>query len=240
MASASEKRMNSLIGLALAAVLLAAAGYAVFFLAPEERTMRAIQRIFYFHVTSAWTAFVAFFIVFIAGIRYLLDRRPQHDWLGVSAAEVGFVFNTVVLVTGPIWAKPVWGIWWTWDARLTSTFVLWLLFLSYLVLRTLVEDAERRAVVSAVYGIFAFLDVPLVYMSIRWWRTQHPQPVIAGGSGSGLDPAMRAVLFFCWAALLALMALLIRHRYALEALRYKIAELRLQAETRTEELETAG
>jgi heme exporter protein C len=239
MESSSEKRLWAVMGLALTALLLAAAGYAVFFIAPEERTMRAIQRIFYFHVTSAWTAGVAFFIVFVAGARYLLRRRPQDDWLGVSAAEVGFVFNTVVLITGPIWAKPVWGIWWTWDARLTSTFVLWLLFLSYLVLRTLVEDAERRALVSAVYGIFAFLDVPLVYMSIRWWRTQHPQPVIGGGSGSGLDPTMRAVLFFSWAALLALMTLLIRQRYVLEKLRHEIAELRLEAENRTEEVETA-
>jgi len=105
-------------------------------------------------------------------------------------------------------------------------------------LRTLVEDAGRRAIVSAVYGIFAFLDVPLVYMSIRWWRTQHPQPVIAGGSGSGLDPTMRGVLFFCWAALLALMTLLIRHRYSLEALRHEIAEIRLEAENRAEEVET--
>ncbi len=237
MDTAHDRRWLSALGAGVTAALLAAAGYAVFFVAPEERTMRAIQRIFYFHVTSAWTAGVAFLIVFVAGIGYLVRRRPQDDWLGVAAAEVGFVFNTVVLVTGPIWAHPVWGIWWTWDARLTSTFVLWLLFLSYLVLRTLVEDAERRAIVSAVYGIFAFLDVPLVYMSIRWWRTQHPQPVIAGGSGSGLDPLMRQVLFFCWLALLALMTLLIRQRYRLEALRYHIAELRLDAEARREEKE---
>src|SRR5205807_9887459 len=131
---------------------------------------------------------------------YLLRRAPKWDWLAVSSAEVGVAVFTVVLVTGPIWAKPVWGIWWTWDARLTSTFVLWVLYLSYLLLRTLVTDAERRAVVSAVFGIFAFLDVPLVYMSIRWWRTQHPQPVIAGGSGSGLDPQMWRVFLTCWAA----------------------------------------
>jgi heme exporter protein C len=239
METSSNNRLWSVMGFTLTALLLAAAGYAVFFIAPEERTMRAIQRIFYFHVTSAWTAGVAFFIVFVAGARYLMFRRPPDDWLGLAAAEVGFVFNTVVLVTGPIWAKPVWGIWWTWDARLTSTFVLWLLFLSYLVLRTLVEDAERRAVVSAVYGIFAFLDVPLVYFSIWWWRTQHPQPVIGGRPGSGLDPTMRAVLFFCWAALLALMIVLMRARYRLEALRHEIAELRLESENRTEEVETA-
>jgi heme exporter protein C len=238
MESAVKRRIVSVLGLASTAGLLAVAGYAVFFVAPEERTMREIQRIFYFHVTSAWTAGVAFFIVFLAGIRYLVRHRPQDDWLGVSAAEVGFMFNTVVLVTGPIWAHPVWGIWWTWDARLTTTFVLWLLFLSYLVLRTLIEDAERRALVSAVYGIFAFIDVPLVYMSIRWWRTQHPQPVIGGGSGSGLDPTMRAVLFFCWGALLALMVVLIRRRYVLEALRHELARIRLDVDIRSEQLES--
>jgi heme exporter protein C len=135
-------------------------------------------------------------------------------------------------VTGPIWAKPVWGIWWTWDARLTTTFVLWLLYVSYLLLRTLVSDAERRAIVSAVFGIFAFLDVPLVYMSIRLWRTQHPQPVIAGGTGSGLDPQMWRVFLICWAALLALMVLLLRQRYRLEALRHEVEELAIERERR--------
>ncbi len=215
-----------------AAALIAVAGYAALFLAPTERTMGLIQRIFYFHVPSAWTAFVAFLVVFVANIAYLLRRKPQWDWLGVSAAEVGLAFCTVVLVTGPIWAKPVWGIWWTWDARLTSTFVLWVLYVSYLLLRTLVGEAERRAVVSAVFGIFAFLDVPLVYMSIRWWRTQHPQPVIAGGGGSGLDPQMWRVFLICWAALLALMVLLLRQRYRLEALRHQVQEIAVEAELR--------
>ncbi len=215
------------------AALLGFAGYAALFLAPTERTMGLIQRIFYFHVPSAWTAFVAFFIAFVANIAYLLRRTPRWDWLGVSAAEVGLAFCTAVLVTGPIWAKPVWGIWWTWDARLTSTFVLWVLYVSYLLLRTLVAEPERRAVVSAVFGIFAFLDVPLVYVSIRLWRTQHPQPVIAGGTGSGLDPQMWRVFLTCWAALLGLMVLLLRQRYRLEALRHAVQELIVEAEVRT-------
>ena len=214
------------------AALMLIAGYAALFLAPSERTMGLVQRIFYFHVPSAWTAFVAFLIVFIANIAYLTRRRPHWDWLAVSAAEVGLAFCTVVLVTGPLWARPVWGIWWTWDARLTSTLVLWLLYLSYLLLRTLVDDHARRAVVSAVFGIFAFLDVPLVYMSIRWWRTQHPQPVIAGGSGSGLDPLMWRVFLTCWAALLGLMLILLRERYRLESLRHDVAEMTIEAERR--------
>src|SRR5712692_5457127 len=122
------------------AALVALAGYSALFLAPTERTMGLIQRIFYFHVPSAWTGFVAFFIVCVASVAYLLKRAPKWDWLAVSAAEVGVAYFTAVLVTGPIWAKPVWGIWWTWDARLTSTFVLWLLYASYLLLRTLVAD----------------------------------------------------------------------------------------------------
>jgi heme exporter protein C len=220
-----------LLATAVTSLWLAAAGYAIFFIAPEERTMQAIQRIFYIHVASAWNAFFAFFLVAVFGVLYLVKRQPRYDWLGASSAEVGLAFTSIVLITGPIWAKPVWGIWWTWDARLTSTFVLWLMYLAYLLIRNLVEEPGRRAVLSAVYGIFAFADVPLVYMSIRWWRTQHPQPVIAGGAGSGLDPTMRAVLFFTWGALLALLTLLIRQRYRLEALRHEIESLRQSAET---------
>ena len=148
--------------------------------------MGVIQRIFYFHVPSWWTAFVAFAIVVVSNVAYLRGRKPKWDWLGVSAAEVGVAFVTVGLVTGPIWAHPVWGIWWTWDARLTSAFVLWVLYVSYLLLRNLIEEPERRAVVSAVFGIFAAVDIPLVYFSIWFFRTQHPQPVI--GDGGSLDP----------------------------------------------------
>lgn len=220
---------SPVIGSVAVAALIVVAGYAVFFLAPAERTMGDIQRIFYFHVASAWTAFVAFFTVFVANVLYLIRRKHQWDHLAVSAAEVGIAFCTVVLITGPIWAKPVWGIWWTWDARLTSTFVLWLLYVSYLLLRTMLEDVERRALVSAVFGIFAFLDVPIVYMSIRWWRTQHPQPVIAGGEGSGLDPGMWRVLLICLVALLTLLFHLIRQRYRLEQLRYELQEYKLTA-----------
>lgn len=217
-------------GLLATAALIGVAGYAALFVAPTEATMGDIQRIFYFHVPSAWSGFVAFFIAFVANIAYLARRNVKWDWLGASAAEVGVAFCTVVLVTGPIWAKPVWGRGWVPDARLTTTLILWLLYVGYLVLRSLVGDRERRAVVCAVFGIFAFLDVPIVYMANRWWRTQHPQPVIAGGEGSGLDPVMWRVLLLCWAALLALMVLLLRERYRLEALRHEVEELAVERE----------
>jgi heme exporter protein C len=226
---------TSWVTTAAVATLIGLAGYAALFMAPTERTMGLIQRIFYFHVPSAWTGFVAFFLVLVSSIAYLFRRRPQWDWLAVSAAEAGVAFFTVVLVTGPIWAKPVWGIWWTWDARLTSTFVLWVLYVTYLLLRTLVGDPERRAMVSAVFSIFAFLDVPLVYLSIWFWRTQHPQPVIGGG---GLDKRMWPVFLICWAALLALMALLVRQRYRLEALRREVQELAIDVEARSAERAT--
>ncbi|MCL4523436.1 MAG: cytochrome c biogenesis protein [Acidobacteria bacterium] len=212
------------------AILMGIAGYAALFVAPDERTMHEIQRIFYFHVPSAWTAFTAFFVVFICNIAYLTRRDLKWDWIAVSAAEVGLAFCTIVLVTGPIWAKPVWGIWWTWDARLTSTFVLWLMYVSYLLLRTLLPDAEKRARICAAFGIFAFLDVPLVYFSIWLWRTQHPQPVIGGGGS--LDPTMRWVLLTCWVALLGVMILMVRQRYRLEKTRHEVEELTHAVEER--------
>lgn len=214
------------------ALLLGVAGYAALFLAPTERTMGVIQRIFYFHVPSAWTGFVAFSINLVGSIVFLRTRNFKWDRLGVAAAEIGVAFFTVVLVTGPIWARPVWGIWWTWDARLTSSFVLWLLYVSYLLLRTLVDEPERRAVLSGVFGVFAAFDIPLVYYSIRWFRTQHPQPVI--GDGGSLDPRMLNVLLLCWAALLGVMVLLIRQRYRLETLRHEVEELRTDAARRGE------
>jgi heme exporter protein C len=201
---------------AVAILLVLASAYASFFIAPEERTMGVIQRIFYFHVASAWAGFTAFLVCFIGNLLYVWKRAQKYDWLAVSGAEVGLAFTTVVLITGPIWAHPVWGIWWTWDARLTSTFVLWLLYVSYLLLRTLVEEPDRRALLSSLFGIFAFIDVPLVFGAIRWWRTQHPQPVIAGGQGSGLEPTMKAVFFFSAFAMHVFMAFLVAERYALE------------------------
>lgn len=209
------------------AALLGFAGYAALFLAPTERTMGVIQRIFYFHMPSAIAGFVAFFINMVASIAFLRKRDLRWDRLAVSAAEVGLAFFTVVLVTGPIWARPVLGVWWVWDARLTSSFVLWLLYTSYLLLRTLVDETERRAVLSAVFGIFAAFDIPLVYFSIWLFRTQHPQPVI--GDGGSIDSRMFNVLLLCWVALLGVMALLIRQRYRLETLRHSVEELRTES-----------
>ena len=217
---------------AVVVVLMGVAAYAALFVAPTESKMGPIQRIFYLHAPAGMVSLLCFFVCFVGNFAYTLKREPKWDWLGVSAAEVGVAFCTVNIITGPIWSHPVWGIWWTWDWRLTLTFVLWLLYISYLLLRTLVEDPDRRALVSAIYGIFAFLDVPLVYGSIRWWRTQHPQPVILGGPGSGLEPRMRVAYLLVWGAFTGLLVLLVNARFKLEAMRADLEELQREVEVR--------
>jgi heme exporter protein C len=143
---------------------------------------------------------------------------------------VGVVFCTIVLITGPLWAKPVWGIWWTWDARLTTTLVLWLIYVSYLILRRF-SDSQQTPTLAAALAIFGFLDVPIVYMSIRWWRTQHPQPVIGGGAGSGIDPSMKFALYTNFLAFMALAAIMVWFRYKLA-----VDEQRLEEEHRARTL----
>ncbi len=204
--------------LIVSAVFMLVALYMALIYAPREQTMGDVQRIFYFHVPSAWVAFFAFFLVFVFSSAYLVRGGKKWDTRAAAAAEVGILFCTLVLITGPIWAKPVWGIWWTWDARLTLTLVLWLIYVGYLMLRHYITEPERRATFSAVVGIIGFLDVPLVYFSIRWWRTQHPQPVLAGGEDSGLAPPMLYTLLVCIAAFTLLFVVLLKMRTRLERL----------------------
>jgi heme exporter protein C len=215
----------------VAAGLVFFAGYAALFIAPDERTMHEIQRIFYFHL-GCWAAmFTALTMAFVANIGWLLTRQPRWDWLGVSAVEVGATACTAGLITGVLWGKPAWGIWWTWDPRLTTCFILWLLYISYLLLRGLIEEPARRATLSAVFGIFAFLDAPLVYVSNRLWpRGQHPAPVIFGGPNSGIDPTMLRVLLISLSAMVLVMLLILLDRYRLERLRHELDQLRLAAE----------
>ena len=219
--------------IALTLGLLAYAFCQAMFIAPTEATMGQVQRIFYYHLPHAWLAFLLFFANFLASIWYLIRRSQGADALALATAEVGVVFCTVVLVTGPLWARPVWGIWWTWDARLTSTLVLWLIYVSYLVLRRFATGGQTQ-VLSAALAIFGFIDVPIVYLSIRYFRTQHPQPVIGGGEGSGLDPRMWAAVLWNLAAFLCLALLLVRSRYRLarqeEALEEAHANRALQDE----------
>jgi heme exporter protein C len=217
-----------------AAALIFFAGYAALFIAPDEATMHEIQRVFYFHLGSWMAMFTALCIAFVANVAWLVTRHPRWDWLGVASVEVGVVSCTAGLITGVLWGKPAWGIWWTWDARLTTAFILWILYISYLILRGLIEEPQRRATLSAIFGIFAFLDAPLVYASNRLWRTQHPSPVILGGQDSGLDPAMGKVLLVTISAMMVVMVLVLVDRYRLERLRHEVEELRLAADSRAD------
>ncbi len=163
--------------------------YLIFFYADVEKEMGIVQKIFYFHVPIAWSTFLAFFFVFLNSIMFLWKRERIYDLMAHASAEVGIIFCTLVLITGPLWGKPAWGAWWVWDSRLTTTLVLWLIFVAYLMLRQYGGEESQLSRFSAVLGIVGFLDVPLVYLSVTWWRTQHP-PHFFGKSESTLAPSM--------------------------------------------------
>jgi heme exporter protein C len=210
--------MNSAIGrLGVAAWALTALALTfVFFVAREaDQAMGGqLQRIFYFHVPSAWVAYVAFAIVFIASIAYLRTDERRWDLVAHASAEIGVVFCTLVLITGPIWANPVWGTWWVWDARLTSSLVMWLTYIGYLLLRGLASDPRAAGRLAAVVGIVGFINVPIVHFSVRWWRTLHPQgPTPADPStGSGLGGPELLAFFTALAAFTVLFAWLLALR----------------------------
>ena len=210
--------------LAIDAVLLAVGTYLGLKVAPTEATMGDVQRIFYCHVPAATTGFTLFMLNFVASVAYLWKRSPKADAWAITFAEVGVVFCTVVLVTGPIWARYAWGTWWVWDMRLTTTLILWLLYVSYLVLRRS-SEAGSTAVLAAALAIFAFLDVPIVYMANRWFRTNHPQPMIGT---SRLDPHMQNILFFNMFAFLIFGLLIAWFRYDLERTAQKVSAAHIQ------------
>ncbi|HEX9653526.1 MAG TPA: cytochrome c biogenesis protein [bacterium] len=207
--------------------------YLIFMFAPEERSMGIVQRIFYFHVPSAWVSFLAFFVVFVCSIYYLWKKDRKYDVVASSAAEIGVIFATLVLITGPIWARPVWNTWWEWSPRLTLFLVLWFIYLAYLMLRNFVEGEERSARFAAVFGIVGFVDVPIVYISIRLWRDIHPSPVIAGGEGSGLHPDMKIAFFFSLFTFTILFIYLLIQRVQLQKSMIAVSDMKRQIATET-------
>jgi heme exporter protein C len=180
-----------------------------FLTSPPDRDMGDLQKIMYVHVPAAWTTFIAFFLVAVYSLRYLWKGRERDDLLAASAAEVGAGFNGLTLILGMIWGRPAWGVWWTWDARLTSTLVLFLIFIGYLSLRAFVEDPERRAQWSAAVGVLGALNVPIVYMSVKWWRTLHQ----IQSAPSTVDPAYVLSLRINAFAFVFVMIYFIRRRY---------------------------
>jgi len=194
--------------------LLAVAGlllgqYMIWFYAPVEQTMGVIQKIFYLHLPLAWWSLASFFTVFIASALYLVKGKPAYDRLARAACEIGVVLASLALISGSLWARPIWNTWWTWDPKLTTTLVMWFIYMSYLLLRS-VGLGGNTARVSAVLGVVAFLDVPLVFFAARKWRSIHP--TVFGGSSGGLEPEMLATVLVCVAAFGLFWLALLLHR----------------------------
>jgi heme exporter protein C len=211
-AERSLKKSSALMLVALA--LLAGVFVRALAFTPPDAIQGPAQKIFYIHAPSAWVAFLAFGIVGVCSVLYLALREPRLDRLAASCAEVGTVFTTGVLVTGPIWGKTIWGAWWTWDARLTSTLFLWFIFFGYLVLRSALNEPGQRARLSAVLGILGALLVPFIHVSVVWFRTLHPQPVVLKPEGPTLPGSMLATLLGSFAVFTLLFVALVWQRYA--------------------------
>jgi heme exporter protein C len=214
-------RNGILLGLGLA--LMVTALYMVFLYVPTDKHTGVVQRIFYFHVPVAWVSFLAFFITFVFSILYLWKREVKLDAVACASAEIGIVFTTLVLLTGPVWAKPVWGIWWTWDARLTTSLLLWLIYVAYLLVRRLTDEPGRAARYGAVIGIVGFIDVPIVFLTVNLWRTQHPTTIVFEG---GLTAPMVLALLVCIAAFTVLYVLLLVQSAGLKSAEAGIRQLK--------------
>ena len=216
--------------LLLASGLTLVDGYLIFMVAPTDAVLGHIQRIFYIHVPISILSFLGFLLCAIAGIGYLIRRGAGWDRLAHASAEVGVVFVTLALVTGVIWARPVWGVWWTWEPRLTTTLILWFIYVAYLMIRQYAPTPQQGRVWSAVVGIIGFVDVPIVYYSVQWWRSIHPVQVIGPeAADDALEPIMARILIFSLVAMLALFTYLLLERIALRKAEDTVSQLRRDA-----------
>ena len=206
---------NGLGMLALIAVLVGL--YLALFYVPPDTLQGDVQRIMYIHVPAAWVAFLAFFVVFVASLVYLWKRLPEADRLAYASAEIGVLFTALTLIDGSIWGKPTWGTWWTWDARLTTTAILFVIYVGYLMLRSFIDEPERRARLSALVGIVGFIDVPIIYLSVLWFRTLHQPPSIQRG-GASMPEAMLFTLLFNFGAYTLLYLFFLTKRVRIESL----------------------
>ncbi len=216
--SLAKLRWSGTVLSALGVALVGLLHWQVFYWVPTEATMGVVQRIFYIHVPAAWVAFLAFGIVALTGAVYLWLGDDRLDAAGVAAAEGGMVFTTVVLLTGPLWGKIAWGTWWTWEPRLTLTLLLWFIYLGYFMVRRSVESPERGKKLAAVVGIVGAVDIPLIHVSVVWFRSLHPEPVVMKAEGPTLHPDMLSTLFTGLGALTLLFLGLFLLRYAVERL----------------------
>jgi heme exporter protein C len=215
----------------LAGLLFARNLYVILLQLPDEALQGAVYRIMFFHVPSWFTSFSAYLVAGAASALYLWKSDNRYDSLAVASTEIGTVFTMTGLVTGMIWARPVWGIWWTWDPRLTWALITWLIYAGYLMLRKAIEDPSARGKNSAVLNIFSFVSVIITYKAIEWWRTQHPGPVLSFRTGGGtMDPAMEAMLYWNWLAMMLLAAVLVLMRMRMEQNQREVEALRRWAQ----------
>jgi len=213
-----REKLIYLLGV-IVAILFVRNLYVILTVLPDEANQGAMYRIMFFHIPAWWTAGLALTLAVGTSAMYLWTGKMKYDALSVSVTEVAVAFLCIGLSTGMIWARIIWGIWWTWDSRLTSALICVLLYGGYLLLRDAIDDPTKRARISSVYNIFAFADVPIVWYSIRWWRTQHPQPMI-------LPPDLRSALNWNWLALILLMTIFILLRLRQEEMRREVDGLR--------------
>ena len=225
----SLKRGRGFLG-GLTLIVIAVGLYWALFQAPRDALQGDVQRIMYLHLPSILTAYLSFFLVFIGSCLYLWKREKRDDNLAHSAAELGVLFTGLTIIEGSIWGKPTWGVWWTWDARLTLTAILLLIYSGYLMLRSLIEDQERAALSAAILGIIGFLDIPLIHMSVYWWRTLHQPPSILRPDKlpwENVHPAMLAALGINFVGFLLLYFYLLSLRLRLGEVRSEIKARRL-------------
>lgn len=211
----------SLIGMVVALWL-------IFIYTPVELVQGAVQKVFYIHLASIWNAYLGFLIVFVVSILYLWRPSERKDRIARAWAEIGVLFTTITLISGSIWGKPIWGTYWTWDARLTTTLLLWVIYVVYLMLRGFVGDPERGRRYAAIVGIIGFIDVPIVHMSVRWWRTLHPDPIVAT-SEAALPASMWYTVLYCIVVFTVLALFLVRQRVHIDELRETLVDLRATA-----------
>ncbi len=224
-----DRLMRDPDGLGLALLLLlamSAALYAALVFAPTERVQGDVQRIFYFHVPLAWTSYLAFTVVAISSIVYLLTRRPVWDAVARSSAEVGLLLTTLMLISGSLWARPIWGTWWSWDARLTTTLLLWFIYVGYLMLRSSIDDEQKAARYAAIVGIIGAVDIPIIHQSVVWWRSLHPESVVLASGGPAMPGSMLAALLISLAAFTLVYVVLVTFRTRLELARADLKALR--------------
>lgn len=199
--------------------------YMIFIWSPIEKTMGVVQKIFYIHVSSAAAGFIAFFVVAVCSILFLITRKRIYDTYALVSAELGVVFTTIVLTTGPIWARSSWNTWWSWEPRLTTTLILWFIYVAYIMIRQMDGVWEKKARLAAVFGIIGFIDVPIVYFSIRWWTSKF-HPIVFGEGptqqGGGIEDTMLLTLFVTMFALLLLYTLLLQKGVSLENMKIKL------------------